>query len=159
MSAPSHETGSASAARSGRVLAVVMLVLAILLALATNNIEYAFSSDPIGPKGFPFILAAGLGICGIWYFLRPGEAESWPDGATLLSALALLAVTAVFVGLMDHIGFPIAAFVICAFAAYCFGASPALAIGSGTAQAAFWFVLFKYALGTYLPSGSWLPFG
>lgn len=144
-----------SAARSGRVLAVVILVLAVLLAVATSQIEYAFSSDPIGPKGFPFILAAALGICGIWYFVKPGEAEAWPDRATLISALSLLAVTAIFVGLMDYVGFPIAAFVICAYAAYCFGASPALAAGSAAVQAAFWFVLFKYALGTYLPSGSW----
>jgi hypothetical protein len=45
---------------------------------------------------------------------------------------------------------------MCGCAAYLFGAAPLTAVGVGAAQAVFWFVLFKYALGTYLPSGSWL---
>ncbi len=137
-------------------MAVLVLVLAAALAVATHHIEYAFSSDPIGPKGFPYILSVALALCGIWYFLRPGFAEPWPTGETLISALALIAVTAIALGLMDQIGFLIAAFVVCAFAAFSFGAPPLGAIGAGAVQAIFWFVLFKYGLGTYLPSGSWL---
>ena len=57
---------------------------------------------------------------------------------------------------MDQIGFLPAAFIMCACAAYLFGAAPLTAVGVGAAQAVFWFLLFKYALGTYLPSGSWL---
>jgi putative tricarboxylic transport membrane protein len=135
-----------------------VIALAVVLAIGTSQIEYAFSSDPVGPKGFPYILAAALAICGVWYFLQPGFAETWPDGATLRATLALIAVTAIAISLMDQIGFLIAAFVVCAFAAFSFGAPPLAAVFSGAVQAAFWFVLFKYALGTYLPSGTWLPF-
>ncbi|NJS15476.1 MAG: hypothetical protein HC788_13845 [Sphingopyxis sp.] len=67
-----------------------------------------------------------------------------------MSAVILIAVTTGAVALMDQIGFLPAAFIMCACAAHLFGAAPLTAVGIGAAQAAFWFLLFKYALGTYL---------
>lgn len=142
--------------RSGRIAATILLAFVLVLAISTSQIEYAFSSDPLGPRAFPYLLAAALVICGIWYFLAPGEAEPWPRSDVRRSAIILIAVTTGSVALMDHIGFLPAAFIMCACAAYLFGAAPLAAVGIGAAQAVFWFALFKYALGTYLPSGSWL---
>jgi putative tricarboxylic transport membrane protein len=138
------------------VSAVILLVFAAALAIATSQIEYAFSSDPLGPQAFPYILSASLAVCGTWYFLRPGNADPWPDVALLRSALSLIAVTAIAIGLMDYIGFLATAFIVCGWAAYHFGASAIWAIGIGAAQSAFWFLLFKYGLGTYLPAGTLL---
>ena len=155
MSGP-HEEGQRQSALSGRVAAAILLLFATILAIATSQIEYAFSSDPLGPKAFPFLLAAALAICAAWYFWNPGDADPWPRSRTLLSAFGLIAVTAAAVAAMDHIGFLPVAFVVCAWAAYLFGASPVVALLIGAVQAAFWFGLFKYALGTYLPAGTLL---
>jgi hypothetical protein len=92
----------------------------------------------------------------VWYFLRPGTADPWPQSSTLQSAVALVAVTATAVGLMDQVGFLPVAFVVCGCASYLFGATPARAVVIGAIQAVFWFALFKYALGTYLPAGTLL---
>jgi putative tricarboxylic transport membrane protein len=151
-----RDVGSSQVVRSGRVAAAILLAFSAILAVSASQIEYAFSSDPLGPRAFPYLLAAALAICGIWYFLSPGEAEPWPRPDVLRSAVILIAVTTASVALMDHIGFLPAAFIMCACAAYLFGAPPLAAVGVGAAQAVFWFLLFKYALGTYLPSGSWL---
>lgn len=156
MSASQHDDGAEHNARSSRVAAAILIAFAVILAIGTSQIEYAFSSDPLGPRAFPYLLAVLLAFCGLWYFLNPGTASPWPQMAVLRSALVLIAVTAISVGLMDKIGFLTAAFFMSACAAYLFGAAPLMAIAIGAAQAVFWFVLFKYALGTYLPSGSWL---
>jgi putative tricarboxylic transport membrane protein len=151
-----RDVGSSQVVRSGRVAAAILLAFSAILAVSASQIEYAFSSDPLGPRAFPYLLAAALAICGIWYFLAPGEAEPWPRSDVLRNAIILIAVTTGSVALMDQIGFLPAAFIMCACAAYLFGATPLAAVGVGAAQAVFWFLLFKYALGTYLPSGSWL---
>lgn len=156
MSGAPHEEGQRQSVISGRVAAAILLTFAAVLAVAAGRIEYAFSSDPLGPQAFPYLLAAALAICGVWYFLRPGAADPWPQSQTLRSAFSLIAVTAVAIGVMDHIGFLPVAFIVCAWAAYLFGASTTGALVIGAIQAAFWFALFKYALGTYLPAGALL---
>lgn len=156
MSDSSHEDGHRQDGLSGRVSAAVLLVFAAVLAIATGQIEYAFSSDPLGPQAFPYILSASLAVCGTWYFLRPGSADPWPGSELLRSAVGLIAVTAIAIGLMDYIGFLATAFIVCGWAAYLFGASAISAIAIGAVQSAFWFLLFKYGLGTYLPAGSLL---
>ncbi len=156
MSGTPDEQGHPHAARSGRVAAAIVLAFAIVLAVAASQIEYAFSSDPLGPQAFPYLLAASLAICAVWYFLRPGAADPWPQPQMLLSAIILIGVTATAIGLMDYVGFLPATFVICTCAAYLFGASPGGAIGVGAIQSLFWYALFKYGLGTYLPAGTLL---
>lgn len=146
----------ATARRSGRIAAAFVLLLAALVALGASGIEYAFSSDPLGPRAFPYVLAGVLALCGLWYWMRPGEAEDWPHAGTLMQSALLIAVVATSVVAMPYLGFVVSASVICAFVAWQFGATPFYAILSGLAQGAFWFAIFKYALGTYLPFGSLL---
>lgn len=155
-----NETGRSEKAnlmvRNGRIAAAILLICSAILAISASQIEYAFSSDPLGPRAFPYLLAAALAFCAIWYYLTPGESEPWPRGDVLRGAVILVSVTTVSVALMDLLGFLPAAFTMCAVAAYLFGAAPLTAVGVGAAQALFWFLLFNYALGTYLPSGSLL---
>lgn len=149
------DTGSNTASRrSGRIAAVAILALAVLLLLGSGRIEYAFSSDPLGPRAFPYLLGATLAILAVWYWLRPGEAESWPATGTLAQSALLIAVVAAAVVLMPSAGFVLSASVIAAFVSWQFGATPAYAAVSGIGQGIFWFAIFKYALGTYLPSGT-----
>jgi hypothetical protein len=57
---------------------------------------------------------------------------------------------------MNDIGFIASATAMCAMGAWLFGARPASAVAIGLVQAVFWYGLFKYGLGTYLPSGTLL---
>jgi putative tricarboxylic transport membrane protein len=159
LSSSPHDEGHQQAILSGRVTAGIVLAFAIILAVATSQIEYAFSSDPLGPQAFPYLLATALVLSGLWYFLRPGASDPWPKAEVLRAAFSLIAVTAVAIGLMDYIGFLPTAFIACGWAAYLFGASALGALAIGATQAVFWFALFKYGLGTYLPTGTLLfPF-
>ncbi len=140
--------------RNGRIMAALLLALAVVIAIGAANITFAFSSDPLGPRALPYILALILGLCAVWYFLQPGDAEPWPDRAMLGRAALLIGVTAAACGAMNVIGFPFAAVIMSTVAAYCFGASARTALLIAIAQAAFWSILFIYGLGTYLPTGT-----
>ena len=143
---------------SGRVTALALIALAVVVGIGASQIEYAFSSDPLGPRAFPYLLAAILGLCGIWHLISPGEADPWPGTETLLRSAALVIVCALAIAAMNLVGFIVSAAVICGVAAWMFGAAPAPAAGIGIAQALFWYALFKLALGTYLPAGTlWFP--
>jgi putative tricarboxylic transport membrane protein len=150
-----HDEG---ARRSGRVAALILIGCAVIVAIAASQIEFSFSSDPIGPRAFPYVLALTLGVCGLWYFLQPGDAEPWPEPVTLMRAAALIGATCAATAAMNIIGFIPAATIMCGVAAYLFGAGPIAAVVIGVAQALFWFALFKFAFGTYLPAGTlWFP--
>lgn len=143
---------------SGRITAVALIALAALVGLGASQIEFAFSSDPLGPRAFPYLLSAVLGLCGIWYLVAPGDAEAWPGAPTLMRSAALIAVCALAIAAMNHVGFVVTATVICGVAAWMFGATPVMASVIAVAQAVFWYALFKFALGTYLPAGTlWFP--
>lgn len=149
---------SSTSPLSGRITALVLIALAAIVGIGASQIEYAFSSDPLGPRAFPYLLAAILGLCGIWYLISPGEADPWPGAETLARSAALIIVCAVAIAAMNHVGFVVSASVICGVAASMFGAAPAMAGVIGVAQALFWYGLFKFALGTYLPAGTlWFP--
>lgn len=137
-----------------RAVGLSLLALSIAVAVGAGNIEFAFSSDPLGPRAVPYILAGFLAVCSLWYLAQPGHSEPWADAGTLWRAVALIAVTAGGVGLMNIIGFVPMAVAMSFVAARLFGATWPGAAAIGVAQGALWFVLFKYALGTYLPAGT-----
>lgn len=152
------EGSSSTSPLSGRITAVVLIALAVVVGIGASQIEYAFSSDPLGPRAFPYLLAAILGLCGVWYLISPGEADPWPGADTLVRSAALIVVCAAAIAVMNLVGFIVSAAVICGVAAWMFGATPAMAGIIGVAQALFWYALFKLALGTYLPAGTlWFP--
>lgn len=152
------EGSSSTSPLSGRITALALIAVAIIVGIGASQIEYAFSSDPLGPRAFPYLLAAILGLCGVWYLISPGEADPWPGADTLVRSAALIVVCAVAIAVMNLVGFIVSAAVICGVTAWMFGAAPAMAAIIGVAQALFWYVLFKIALGTYLPAGTlWFP--
>lgn len=148
MSAPSETTP-----HSGRIAAVILLLFALVYGYFGATVEYSFSSDPIGPRGFPVALAIALAALGIYYFLRPGEAEAWPESAGRNAAFIFLALSALCVLGMDHIGFIPAMAVLMTGIARLFGARWPLALGSGIAQAVLWWGVFGPVLGGNLPKG------
>ena len=140
--------------RSGRIAAAFLLAIAIGLGVAATQIDYAFSSDPLGPKAVPLILSGLLALFALYYWFRPGGAEAFPQGPLLLRSLGFIVTCFVTVALLDLVGFLPAMTVLIGVTAYLFGATLPGAAFIGVVQSAFWFVSFKYALGTYLPMGT-----
>ena len=140
--------------RSSRIAAIAILILSIVYGLAASRIEYAFSSDPIGPRVFPVLLAAILALLSLIYLFRPGHAEAWPGSTLLARSIALPALVLVSALILEPAGFAIAMFVLTAGVAWLFGASILHAIVGGLIQSALWYFVFGYLLEVYLPAGS-----
>lgn len=148
-----HAHDGAQRARSGRIAAIVILLFAGAYALAAGQIEYAFSSDPIGPKGFPLLLAALLAMFAVVYLVRPGSRDDWPNASGLRSIVAFMSACVLAMVAMAYIGFIPAMAVLMGFVSWLFGASVRMAVIGGVVQAIVWWALFGPLVGHSLPKG------
>lgn len=139
--------------RIGRVAAGVLVFFAIIYGYFGLTIEYSFSSDPIGPRGFPAGLAVTLLVLGIWYWLVPGSTEEMPGREGRIAAVSFLVVSAACVLAMDWIGFVPAMLILMTAIARLFGASWILALINGVSQSMLWWLMFGPLLGGTLPKG------
>lgn len=152
-----EEAPSADLTRSqktvGRVAAIVLIICAVVYGFFGLTIEYSFSSDPIGPRGFPVGLATILFCLGVWYWLHPGQSEEWPERAGQFAAVTFILVSAASVLAMDWIGFVPAMMFLMAAIARLFGASWLKSAVNGVVQSLLWWLLFGPILGGSLPKG------
>jgi putative tricarboxylic transport membrane protein len=145
---------SSASSRSGRIAATAILILSLAYGIAGSRIAYSFSSDPLGPRFFPVMLAAILALLSLAYLVRPGKAEGWPGGSLLARSIALPMLVLVSAQIMETAGFAVAMFVLTAGVGWLFGASPLQAALGGIVQSALWYFIFGYLLEVYLPAGA-----
>lgn len=140
---------------AGRIGAAALLILALAFGLGGATIQYAFASDPLGPRVFPVALAAALAVLALLYWRRPGEVEAFPRGALLVRTLAVPGLVLLSVLLLEPAGFAVSIFVLTAGVAWIFGASLRASLIGGVGHALMWWVIFVKLLAVYLPPG-WL---
>lgn len=140
--------------RVSRIAALILLGIAIAYGAGGATIEYAFSSDPLGPRAVPVMLAALLAGLSLLYLVWPGTVEAIPTGPALLRVLAIPAVLALSVALFEPLGFAGSIFVLTFGAALVFGAPVKHALIGGILQTLLWWTVFAYVLQVYLPTGS-----
>ncbi|WP_445682669.1 tripartite tricarboxylate transporter TctB family protein [Radicibacter daui] len=137
-----------------RVPGIVLFVFAIIFGIGSWNIEYSFSSDPLGPTAFPLLLAGILAVLSLWQIAVPGPQVSWPQGRLLLKIVVLLALCFLTASTYPVLGFPVSTFILCVGVALMFEASLRNAVISGVGNAAFWYFIFTILLDIPLPLGS-----
>ncbi|GHB31952.1 tripartite tricarboxylate transporter TctB family protein [Salinicola rhizosphaerae] len=139
-----------------RILSLLLLGLAAFIAVQAWHLDVPFSYDPVGPKAFPLILSALLAILAVVLFVRPGPSGQWPSGALLLRLLFTLVLLFVYAALFVDLGFLATTAIVSVAIAWLFGATPLKALIGGVLLAAGSYLLFTYALGISLPTGSWI---
>lgn len=150
-------TSPASPGRwSSRVAALVLLVFSIVYGIAGSRIEYAFSSDPLGPRVFPIILAILLALLAVIYLFVPGRSEPWPRGSLLARSILLPLLILIAALVFEPLGFAAAMFLLTGGVARIFGASVRASLISGVVQSGLWYLIFVYLLEVYLPHGDLL---
>jgi putative tricarboxylic transport membrane protein len=117
------------------------------------------SYEPVGPRAFPMVLAALLGVGGLWLALRPGaKAKAEARQTSQLKSLGL-AVAAVFAYalLFERLGFTLATALMALPVGMAFGGSWKQALASGLGLGLAFYLLFDKLLDVVLPTG-WLSF-
>ncbi|WP_425072428.1 tripartite tricarboxylate transporter TctB family protein [Sagittula sp. S175] len=140
---------------SDRIFGVFGILLAIGFAISALAIEESFLSDAVGPKAFPLIIAAILGISSAVIALRPDAEPEWPPFARLVEIGASVVVMILYAQLLPVAGFVVATAFAAAYLAWRLGSGPieAALVGVGTSVGIY--VIFHLVLGLSLARGPW----
>ncbi|WBU54646.1 tripartite tricarboxylate transporter TctB family protein [Paracoccus sp. SCSIO 75233] len=138
---------------SDRIFGVFGILLAIVFAVSAVAIEESFLSDAVGPKVFPLIIAAILGLSSAVIAWRPDPEPDWPAFDRLAEVFAAVVVLILYAKFLPVAGFVIATMIVAAYLAWRLGSSllEAIAVGIGTSVGIY--VIFHLILGLSLARG------
>lgn len=141
---------------SDRIFGLFGVLLAIGYVFAALAIQESFLSDVVGPKAFPLIIAAVLGLSSAAIALRPDPEPAWPALMRLAEIAAAVVVMVLYAELLPEAGFIIATIFAAAYLAWRLGSHPLEALLTGLGVSLGIYVVFHLVLGLSLARG---PFG
>ena len=138
---------------SDRIFGVVGLLLALGYAWAALTIEESFLSDAVGPKAFPLIIAAVLGLASIAVIAKPDAAPEWPNLMRFLEVGAAIVVMILYAIFLPELGFVIATALAATYLTWRLGTRPISSVVSGCLTSAGIYAVFHLVLGLSLARG------
>ena len=138
---------------SDRIFGMFGVLLAIGFAIAASLIKESFLSDAVGPKAFPYIIAAVLGLSSAVIALRPDPEPIWPPLGQLIEILAAAVVMILYAQLLPVAGFVIATAFAAAYLSWRLGSSILGACMTGVGTSVGIYVVFHLVLGLSLARG------
>lgn len=139
-----------------RLAGIAALALAGFFGWRTTLIEEPFISDPLGPRAFPLLVCAVLGLAGLVMLLRPDPDPQWPALRSLMEVAAGVLIFLGYAELLPELGFVIATCLAASFLAWRLGASPLGSVIAGLGISLGIYATFHLVLGLSLAKG---PFG
>ena len=138
-----------------RVFGVLGLIVAAVMVWRATLIEESFIQDPLGPKAFPYVIAAVLGLASAVIALLPDENPAWPPLSRLAEIGLAVAVMIAYAQFLPVVGFLIATAFASAFLSWRLGTPPVQAAIAGVAISGGIYIVFKLILGLSLARGPW----
>lgn len=140
---------------SDRVFGAIGIAVALFFIWQATVIQESFISDPVGPKVFPIIIGAMLGVSSLICVLMPDEAPLWPPAARLIEIFMAALVMVAYALALPEAGFVAATSVAAAYLSWRLGTPWVKALIAGLLIAVGIFVIFKLILGLSLATGPW----
>ena len=138
-------------------LGFALVLLGILILAGTLSITVAPAYSRVGPRVFPFVVAAGMIVLGILYALESWKGAQTPaeDHPVNLWPIVLISGGIIVDALlMPSLGFILSSTILFVLVAVGFGSRRYLRDGLvGLALSAVAYVTFMYGLGLRLPAG------
>lgn len=138
---------------SDRIFGAFGLLLALFYAWATLQIEESFLSDEVGPKTFPLVIAAILGLASAIIALRPDEDPVWPPLGRLAEIGAAVVVMILYAQYLPEAGFVIATALAASYLTWRLGTRPLQSLLVGACTSVGIYVIFHLVLGLSLARG------
>ena len=136
---------------SDRIFGGIGLALAIVYAWAAAGITESFLTDVVGPKVFPWIIAAILGLSSVWFLLKPDPDPEWPSwGRVAEIGLAALVLVA-YAEALPVFGFLIPTALASGYLTWRLGSRPVESVVIGALTAIGIYLIFRSMLGLSLP--------
>ncbi len=132
---------------SDRIFGAFMIIVALGYILSATTIQVPLFPDPMGPKMFPFMIAAGVIVCSLVMLLRPDPEADWPPMSALLTMGLAVIVMAAYAYALKPLGFLIPTAIAAGILSYMLSPRLVFSVITGVALSGGLFVLFKYALG------------
>ena len=141
---------------SDRIFGGIGLVLAVFYAWQATIIQESFLTDAVGPKMFPYIIAAVMGLASVYFLAKPDPEPHWPRAGRLAEIGFAALVMFAYAQALPELGFIIATAIAASYLTWRLGSRPleSLVIGVGTSVGIY--VIFRLLLGLSLARG---PFG
>lgn len=145
-----------------RILGALCVLLAAAMGWAAQAYSAEISYEPVGPRAFPLLLAALMGLAGGWLLLRPTHPSELATGAPKLQAtqafdavaVAKVAVAVVGYGLIfQMLGFVLATLAMGLVVGHAFGGSWRASALGGLGLGLGLYVLFDKVFDVVLPTG------
>lgn len=140
---------------SDRIFGVFGMLLAIGYVFAAFAIEESFLSDAVGPKAFPLIIAAILGVSSLIITLRPDAEPHWPALGRLAEIAGAVVVMILYAQALPVAGFVLATAFAAAYLAWRLGSGPLESVLTGIGTSVGIYVIFHLVLGLSLAKGPW----
>ncbi len=138
---------------SDRIFGGLGVLLAAFYIWQATLIKESFIQDPIGPKTFPIIIGALLGVASLVMVLQPDTDPAWPSAGRFFEILMATAVMIAYAMILRDAGFVVATAVAAAYLSWRLGASIPAALVSGVGISVGIYVIFHLVLGLGLARG------
>lgn len=144
-----------------RILGAICLVMAAAMAWAAHGYAAEISYEPVGPRAFPTLLAAILGLVGAWLLVKRTSAPV-ASGAPVLAptspldwkAVAMCATSVLIYGaLFQTLGFWLATALMAVPVGMAFGGTLKKSLLGGAVMGLGFYFLFDKLLDVILPTG------
>lgn len=138
---------------SDRIFGAIGLALAIFFAWQATVIQESFMTDAVGPKTFPLIIAAVMGLSSLYFVLKPDPEPDWPRAGRLAEIGLATLVMIAYAQALPEVGFVTATAIASAYLTWRLGSGPFESLLIGAATAIGIFVVFRLVLGLSLALG------
>lgn len=140
---------------SDRIFGGIGLLLAAFFIFSATQIELSFISDPVGPRTFPMIVGALLGLGSLTILLRPDADPEWPGLARFVDIAVAAGGMVAYALALPEVGFIVATAVASAFLTWRLGGKAVESLIAGALISGGIWLIFHLILGLSLARGPW----
>lgn len=140
---------------SERIFGALLVLISIAGLFIARGFEAPFSYEPVGPKAFPMLVLALLGVCALALVFGKTEKTAWAPGPVMQRIGLLFLIVLAYAMLFDRLGFMLATALMTLPVARLFGASWKQAVVAGVGLGVGLFFFFDRLLDVALPTGLW----
>jgi putative tricarboxylic transport membrane protein len=141
---------------SERIFGALLVLVSIVGLFIARGFEAPFSYEPVGPRAFPMLVLALLGLFSLSLVFGKTEKTAWAPGPVMQRIGMLFLIVLAYALLFDRLGFMLATALMTVPVARFFGGSWRQALLAGVGLGVGLFYFFDRLLDVALPTGLWL---